>query len=248
MAGVMSPSRSHGMSGHNGPQRGDGHLMITLRALQQVRRQITPGSRRSPPLEPFSIVTSEGETAAMPIEANPTQTGPMPTGACIGSVHMPIHEIPPQGRTEQREPTAVSSAESMVVDSFDDSSARHRREDCPSPEERDPNLEPGPHLGLVPVPHGGGVSSVLVRDSPPLPPPPCPPGQLSCQRVNSYWPYIWWCRRRPKIFFHSPCLFCPLCTPTLSLNPTLTLMPTPTLSLLLTLPPNLSLDPDPNQD
>ena len=29
-------------------------------------------------------------------------------------------------------------------------------------------------------------------------------------------------------FFHSPCPFCPLCTPTLSLNPTLTLMPTPT--------------------
>ena len=49
-------------------------------------------------------------------------------------------------------------------------------------------------------------------------------------------------------FFHSPCPFCPLCTPTLSLNPTLTLMPTPTLSLLLTLPPNLSLDPNPNQD
>ena len=32
-----------------------------------------------------------------------------------------------------------------------------------------------------------------------------------------------------------PCPFCPLCTPTLSLNPTLTLTPTPTLSLLLTL-------------
>ena len=30
--------------------------------------------------------------------------------------------------------------------------------------------------------------------------------------------------------------FCPLCTPTLSLNPTLTLTPTPTLSLTLTLP------------
>ena len=53
--------------------------------------------------------------------------------------------------------------------------------------------------------------------------------------------------KAPEIFFfHSPCPFCPLCTPTLSLNPTLTLMPTPTLSLLLTLPTNLTLDPNPN--
>ena len=58
--------------------------------------------------------------------------------------------------------------------------------------------------------------------------------------------------KAPGNFFHSPCPFCPPCTPTLSLNPTLTLMPTPTLSLLLTLPPNLTLDPNPspnpNQD
>ena len=44
--------------------------------------------------------------------------------------------------------------------------------------------------------------------------------------------------KAPEIFFfHSACPFCPLCTPTLSLNPTLTLTPTPTLSLLLTRPP-----------
>ena len=64
----------------------------------------------------------------------------------------------------------------------------------------------------------------------------------------SYCLYIWWCRRRLKISFHSPCPLCPLCTPTLSLHPTVTLKPTPTLNLLLTLLPILALDPNPKQD
>ena len=91
--------------------------------------------------------------------------------------------------------------------------------------------------------HGwGDVSSVLVRDSPPLP-------ALRAHLVAKGQQLLaihMVAPKAPEIFFHSPCPFCPLCTPTLSLNPTLTLMPTPTLSLLLTLPPHLTLDP--NQD
>ena len=72
------------------------------------------------------------------------------------------------------------------------------------------------------------------------PPPPCPPGPLSCQGSTATGHTYGGAEGARKFFFHSPCPFCPLCTPTLSLNPTLTLMPTPTLSLLLTLPTNLT--------
>ena len=95
------------------------------------------------------------------------------------------------------------------------------------------------------VNHGGDVSSVLVRDSPP---------PLLALRANlvakgqQLLAIHIVAPKAPEIFFPFPSPICPLCTPTLSLNPTLTLMPTPTLSLLLTLPPNLSLDPNPNQD
>ena len=47
---------------------------------------------------------------------------------------------------------------------------------------------------------GGDVCSVLVRDSPPL---PALRAQLVA-KVNSYRPYIWWRRRHPNFFFHSP--------------------------------------------
>ena len=87
--------------------------------------------------------------------------------------------------------------------------------------------------------HRGGVSSVLVR-----PPPLALQAHLVAKgqqllAIHMVGP------KAPDFFFHSPCPFCPLRTPTLSLNPTLTLMPTPTLSLLLTLPTNLTLDPNP---
>ena len=55
--------------------------------------------------------------------------------------------------------------------------------------------------------HGGDVSSVLVRDSPPPSPPPppsLPSGPTQLPRVNSYWPYIWWRRRRLNFFFSFP--------------------------------------------
>ena len=93
--------------------------------------------------------------------------------------------------------------------------------------------------------HGGDVSSVLVRDSPP-PPLPALRAHLVAKGQQLLTIHMVAPKAPENSFFHSPCPFCPLCTPTLSLNPTLTLMPTPTLSLLLTLPTNLTLEP--NQD
>ena len=92
---------------------------------------------------------------------------------------------------------------------------------------------------------GGEVSWVLVHDSLPSPAPLRALRAHLVAKGQQPRPYIW-CWRPKNSFLHSPCPFCPLCTPTLSLNRTLTLTPTPALGLLLTLPPNLSLDPNPN--
>ena len=97
---------------------------------------------------------------------------------------------------------------------------------------------------------GGTSPRFWYTTPPPSPPPPLP--ALRAHLVAKGQQLLAIHMVAPKapqnFFFHSPCPFCPLCTPTLSLNPTLTLMPTPTLSLLLTLPTNLTLDPNPNQD
>ena len=89
---------------------------------------------------------------------------------------------------------------------------------------------------------GGGL---LGSGTPPSLP-SLPSGPTCLPRVNSYWPYIWRCQRRPKMFLIPLAHFPHFGPQTLSLNPTLTLTPTPTLSQLLTLSPKLTLDP--NQD
>ena len=98
---------------------------------------------------------------------------------------------------------------------------------------------------LAPWPRGGCLLGSGTRPPPPLP-------ALRAHLVAKGQQLLAIHTAAPKapkiFFFHSPCPFCPLCTPTLSLNPTLTVMPTPTLSLLLILPTNLTLDPNPNQD
>ena len=88
-------------------------------------------------------------------------------------------------------------------------------------------------------PGGGRLLSSGTRLPPLPPPPPCPPGPLSCQGSTAIGHTYGGAEGAQNFFFHWPCPFCPLCTPTLSLNPNLTLMPTPTLSLLLTLPSEL---------
>ena len=82
----------------------------------------------------------------------------------------------------------------------------------------------------------GATPRVLGRQLP-LPPPRGASGQQLVAKgaaLRSPWapkaPDTPWPPKPPKG------KFCPLCTPTLSLNPTLTLTPTPTLSLVLTLP------------
>ena len=90
----------------------------------------------------------------------------------------------------------------------------------------------------------GDVSSVLVRDSPP--PLPSLRAHLVAKGQQLQAIHMVAPKAPENFFFHSPCPFCPVCTPTLSLNPTLTLTPTPILSLLLTLPTNLTLDPNPS--
>ena len=108
-----------------------------------------------------------------------------------------------------------------------------------------PGFRFGPALwGRLDVPMGGTSPRFWYATPPPLP-------ALRAQLVAKGQQLLaihMVAPKAPENFFPSPCLFCPLRAPTLSLNRTLTLTPTPTLSLLLTLPPNLTLDPDPNQD
>ena len=74
------------------------------------------------------------------------------------------------------------------------------------------NVHPSPSpneavvLGWNPIgcPHGGDVSSVPVRDSPP-PPPPGPPGPLSYQGSMATDHTYGGAEGARKFFFHSPC-------------------------------------------
>ena len=90
-------------------------------------------------------------SSASPTPHNSREPAELPMEAF--SACMPIHETFTQARTQHGEHTeaaSVSTAASMVLDSHEDPGKRRQREDHPNTEERDPGLEPGPHLGSVP--------------------------------------------------------------------------------------------------